>query len=118
MNKKSSVHFFTFILAAWLLAFTVVSVGFCEGKFACEEAPIITKLHVSSLFNLMSEPCEEKEARDSFGGLPVVFTSYFFDAASGTVDSMLSPCLQLHSVSSFGSTTNLPIYLAKKSFLI
>jgi hypothetical protein len=118
MSKKPSIHFFTVILAAWLLTFTVVSVGFYEDETASEKVSIITKFHSSNLGYLASEPCEEKEVRDASNELPVVFTSIDLFARSGTANTSLNRCLILYSVSSFGNTTNLPLYLAKKSFLI
>lgn len=118
MSKKPCVHFFTLILAAWVLTFTVVSAGFYDGETASENSSVITKFHSSHAAHLASEPCEEKEARDFVSGFQVVFASIFLYATSGIVDSMLCPYSRLHSVSSFGNTTNLPLYLAKKSFLI
>jgi hypothetical protein len=118
MSKKVPVHFFTVILAAWLLAFTVVSVGFYEDETAIENASVITKYHSSNPGYLAAEPCEEKEVRDAANELPVVFTSVKLDARSGTANTSLNCWLGLYSVSSFGNTTNLPLYLAKKSFLI
>jgi hypothetical protein len=118
MSTKVPVQFFTIILAAWLLTFTVVSVGFYEDETAIENASIITKFHSSNPGYLASEPCEEKEVRDAVNELPVVFTSVNLYARSGTANISLNRCSSLFSVSSFGSTTNLPIYLAKKSFLI
>jgi hypothetical protein len=118
MSKKQSIHFFTVILAAWLLAFTVVSLGFYEDQTASENVSLITKFHSSNLGYLASEPCEEKEARDTSNELPVVFTSVDLFARSYNSNTSLNRCLGLYSVSSFGNTTNLPLYLAKKSFLI
>ena len=118
MSTKVPVQFFTVILAAWLLTFTVVSVGFYEDETAIESASVITKYHSSNPGYLASEPCEEKEVRDAANELPVVFTSVDLYARSGTANTSLGRCVGLVSVSSFGNTTNLPLYLAKKSFLI
>jgi hypothetical protein len=102
----------------WLLTFTVVSICFFGDEIACENVVIITKFHSSNPGYVASEPCEEKEVRDAVNELPVVFTSVNLYARSGTANISLNRCSSLFSVSSFGSTTNLPIYLAKKSFLI
>ncbi len=118
MSTKVPVQFFTVILAAWLLTFTVVSAGFYEDETASENVSIITKFHSSNPGYLASEPCEEKEVRDAANELPVVFTSVGLNARSGTANTSLNRCLGPYSVSSFGNTTNLPLYLAKKSFLI
>jgi hypothetical protein len=65
-----------------------------------------------------SEPCEEKEAKDSFEECSQLAELPF---SNETVFARLianSLRLENHSVSSFANTTNLPLYLAKCSFLI
>jgi hypothetical protein len=118
MSTKVPVQFFTVILAAWLLAFTVVSVGFYEDETASENVSIITKFHSSNPGYLASEPCEEKEVRDAANEFQSVLIFASLYSKLGTVNPELNICLRLYSVSSFGNTTNLPLYLAKKSFLI
>lgn len=118
MSTKVVVQFFTVILAAWLLTFTVVSVGFYQDETTSKNVSVITKFHSSNPGYLASEPCEEKEVRDVGNEFPLVFISVGLYAGSGRVNPSLNRCLGLYSVSSFGNTTNLPLYLAKKSFLI
>ncbi|MCX8490018.1 MAG: hypothetical protein ORN54_03020 [Cyclobacteriaceae bacterium] len=119
MSTKPSVQsFFTVALAAWLLTFTIVSVGFYKDETASENASIVTKLHPTNLGYLPSEPCEEREIRDTSNEYQAVLISACLHGNLGTVNTSLNRFWRLYSVSCFGNTTNLPLYLAKKSFLI
>jgi hypothetical protein len=79
---------------------------------------VVIKSNNSQSVISASEPCEEKEVKDSFEEcsqpleLPISNETVFAQLIANSLR------LENHSVSSFANTTNLPLYLAKCSFLI
>jgi hypothetical protein len=82
-----------------------------------EQTILIKNTNLQSASNA-PEPCEEKEAKDGFEecqqgvSLPLPNETVFARLIANSLR------VENHSVSSFGNTTNLPLYLAKCSFLI
>ncbi len=100
-----------------LLVSTLASIAINTSLSDRKQSLVIKSNNSQSVINA-SEPCEEKEGKDSFEecqqlvALPLPNETVFAQLIANSLRA------ENHSVSSFGNTTNLPLYLAKCSFLI
>jgi hypothetical protein len=101
------------LVSAFASTFLIGSLSDGLGK----QSVVIKSNNSQSVINA-SEPCEEKEAKDifeecsQFAELPFSNETVFAQLIANSLR------IENHSISSFGNTTNLPLYLAKCSFLI
>ena len=119
MKKHVSIRLLTGLLAVTLLSITFVSFSLSELPFnASSKCTIFIKAATSIATSTTAEPCEEKEGKDVSEDEHRLGVTLFPNEAAFNRLLTKSSRLENHSISSFGNTTYLPIYLAKRTILI
>ena len=107
------------LLALTLLSFTFISLSYNEApSFASNKNTHLNCNITSSANSSTSEPCEEKEGKDTGEECQTILelpSTHEFALASLMAYFLRE---KNKTISAFGNTTNCPLYLAKRSFLI
>ena len=117
MVKPLSVKLLACFLAFTLLSFPFISLSYNEShSFSASKNTLL--ISTSSVASGTSEPCEEKEGKDTSVECQtmVAVPPTYALALSRLMAAFLRE--KNKTISAFGDTTNRPLYLAKRSFLI
>lgn len=119
MVKRMLIRLCSGILAVSLLSFAIISIstGDADAIFT-KNSNAYVKVQTSHTISIVSELFEEKEVKNDNEDFQVVVISHLPNEAAFAQLLSIVTRLKNHSVASFGNTTNLPLYLAKRSFLI
>lgn len=119
MKKNVSIRFLAGLLAVTLLSIAFVSFSLSESaSYSSSKTTVFIKATATTTTSSAAEPCEEKEGKDVSEDDQNLEVILFSDEAAFARLLTKSIRTENQSISSFGNTTNLPIYLAKRSFLI
>jgi hypothetical protein len=119
MSKRISIKLLSGFLAATLLSVTFISFCICDPiTTASNKTTLFIKASAAGTTSAAVEPFEEKETKDTSEEIQSIGIIPFSDEAAFARLLSKSTLADSQSISSFGNTTFLPIYLAKRSFLI
>jgi hypothetical protein len=119
MSHKTIVRVMSGILMILFLCSPFISTSLNSADFGSGQGLTIIKSTGAHSFSDIQFPIEEKEGKDLTEESQDVFTEYSFTVNVFSVSKLFIPSHFSHvSSRSFGNTTNLPVYLAKKALLI
>jgi hypothetical protein len=119
MGKHFQIKVMAGFLALTLLSFTFISLSYNEApSFSSNKNTILITNNTSSTTSGTYESCEEKEGKDTseeYQTILEVTSTHEFVLAHLMANFLRE---NNNTISAFGNTTNCPLYLAKRSFLI